>query len=123
VSLNDARSLSRCAIPSMADQRACLTELVAASDAPLQRVYDSLIVETRRRANLPSGAADPPAVARLRSEQQRWVADRDRECTRDPAPGFVPRWAEPISACFARMAAARRDELRSELDRVKVGPR
>ena len=123
VSLNDARSPSRCAIPSMADQRACLTELVAASDAPLQRVYDSLIVETRRRANLPSGAVDPPAVARLRSEQQRWVADRDRECTRDPAPGFVPRWAEPISACFARMAAARRDELRSELDRVKVGPR
>jgi serine/threonine protein kinase/uncharacterized protein YecT (DUF1311 family) len=121
VSLNDAPS--SCAVPSMADQRACLTELVAANDAPLQRVYDSLIVETRRRANSPPSGVDVPAVARIRAEQQRWVADRERECTRDPAPGFVPRWAAPISACFARMAAARRDELRTELDRVTGAPR
>jgi uncharacterized protein YecT (DUF1311 family) len=123
VSLNDARSLSRCAGVSMADQRACLTELVAASDAPLQRVYDSLIVETRRRANLPPGAVDPPAVARLRADQQRWAADRERECTRDPAPGFVPHWAEPISACFTRMAGARRNALVLELDRLRSGGR
>ncbi len=123
VSLNDARSSSRCAVPSMAEQRACLRELVAASDVPLQRVYDSLIVETRRRANSPPSGVDVPAVARIRAEQQRWVADRERECTRDPAPGFVPRWAEPISACFARMAATRRDELRTELDRMKGAPR
>ena len=123
VSLNDARSLSRCAGVSMADQRACLTELVAASDVPLQRVYDSLIVETRRRANLPPGAVDPPAVARLRADQQRWAADRERECTRDPAPGFVPHWAEPISACFTRMAGARRNALALELDRLRSGAR
>ena len=121
VSLTDTRS--RCAIPSMADQQACLTELVAASDVPLQRAYDSLVVETRRRANIPTGGVDPPAVARLRAEQERWVLVRERECTRDPAPGFVPRWAEPISGCFARMAAARRDELKAELDRVRGGPR
>ena len=119
VSLNDARSSSRCAGVSMAEQRACLTELVAASDAPLQRVYDSLIVETRRRANLQPGAVDPPAVARLRADQQRWAADRERECTRDPAPGFVPHWAEPISACFTRMAGARRTALALELDRLR----
>jgi serine/threonine protein kinase/uncharacterized protein YecT (DUF1311 family) len=123
VSLIDARPSSRCAGVSMADQRACLTELVAASDVPLQRVYDSLIVETRRRANIPPAAVDPPAVARLRADQQRWAADRERECTRDPAPGFVPRWAEPISACFTRMARARRDELRIELDRMRGRPR
>jgi len=123
VSLNDARSFSRCAGVSMADQRACLTELVAAGDAPLQRVYDSLIVETRRRANLAPGAVDPPAVARLRADQQRWAADRERECTRDPAPGFVPHWAEPISACFTRMAGARRNALALELDRLRSGAR
>jgi len=118
-----ARSPSQCGIPSMADQRACLTELVAASDAPLQQVYDSLIAETRRHATIPPSGSDPPAVTRLRVEQRRWVADRERECTRDPAPGFVPLWAEPISGCFARIAAARRDELTSRLDRARGDPR
>jgi uncharacterized protein YecT (DUF1311 family) len=80
-------------------------------------------VETRRRANTPAGGVEPPAVARLRAEQRRWVADRERNCTRDPAPGFVPRWAKPISTCFARMAAARRDELAAKLERTKRAPR
>ena len=116
-------SPSQCAVPSMADQRACLLALIAVSDAPLQRVYDSLITETRRRADASPGATDPPAVTRLRTEQRQWVADRERDCTRDPAPGFVPLWAEPISGCFARMAATRQDELRSALVRVKGDPR
>jgi len=116
-------SPAQCAVPSMADQRACLQALVAVSDAPLQRVYDSLITETRRHAVVPTDASDPPAVTQLRMEQRRWVADRARECTRDPAPGFVPLWAEPISGCFARMSAARQDELRSALGRVKGEPR
>ena len=98
-------------------------ELVATSDAPLQLVYDSLVVETRRHANITPGGVDPPAVAGLRVEQQRWVDDRERNCTRDPAPGFVPRWAEPIATCFARMAAARRDELVSRLERERREPR
>jgi len=123
VSLDDARSSPRCAMATMADQRACLTELVAASDAPLQRVYDSLIVETGRRTKMPPGGVEPPEVARLRAAQQRWVADREQECIRDRAPGFIPRWAEPLAACFARLSAARRDELRFELDRVKAAPR
>ena len=112
-------SPARCAVPSMADQRACLEALVAATDAPLQRVYDSLITETRRRALAPTDASDPPAVTQLRMEQRRWVADRERECTRDPAPGFTPLWAEPISGCFARKSAVRQDELRSALGRTK----
>jgi len=123
VSLGSARTPSQCAVPSMADQQMCLAKLVAMSDAPLQHAYDSLIVETRRHANTPAGAADSPDVARLQAEQRRWVADRERNCTRHPAPGFVPRWAEPISTCFARMAAARHDELSSRLDRARRGPR
>ncbi|HEX5073773.1 MAG TPA: protein kinase [Gemmatimonadaceae bacterium] len=122
VSLAGARAPSRCAVPSMADQRACLLELVALNDAPLQRVYDSLIVETRRLAKTPTGGVDPPSVARLQAEQQRWAAERERNCTRDPAPGFVTRWAQPISTCFARMSAARRDELMSRLERARRGP-
>ena len=123
VSLGDVRAPAQCAVPSMADQRACLLELVAASDAPLQLVYDSLVAETRRHASIPPGGVEPLAVAQLRAEQQRWVADREWNCTRDPAPGFVPRWAKPISTCFARMATARRDELSSKLERARRGPR
>jgi serine/threonine protein kinase len=118
-----APASSRCEIPSMPDQQACLRAVVAVNDAPLQRVYDSLVVEMRRRANVPRGGSDPPAVTQLRVEQRRWIAARDLECTRDPAPGFVPLWAEPISKCFARMAAARRAELASTLSRVRAEPR
>ena len=119
VSLANVRAPARCAVPSMAEQRACLTELVAAGDAPLKSVYDSLIAETRRLANVPLGGATPPSVAQLQLEQDRWVADRKRNCMRDPAPGFVPRWAEPIATCFARMTAARRDDLMFELERAR----
>ena len=88
---------------------------VAANDTLLQRVYDSLIVEMRQNAAARRGDGDPPNVRRLRGEQRQWIAVRDRECTRDPAPGFTPLWAEPISKCFARMSAVRRAELAQEL--------
>jgi serine/threonine protein kinase/uncharacterized protein YecT (DUF1311 family) len=108
----------RCAVPSMADQRACLMAYVAINDASLQREYDSLIAQLRRNANAKRGDGDPPAVARLRQEQRQWIAVRDRECTRDPAPGYTPLWAEPISKCFARLSAARRAELAEALRRA-----
>jgi serine/threonine protein kinase/uncharacterized protein YecT (DUF1311 family) len=116
-------SSARCALSTMADQRACLMAYVAVNDASLQRVYDSLIVEMRQSANVRRGDRDPPDVARLREEQRQWIAVRDRECTRDPAPGYTPLWAEPISKCFARMSAARRAELAQELGRTTSVPR
>ena len=96
---------------------------VAVNDASLQRAYDSLIVKMRHSANVTRGDRDPPDVARLREEQRRWIAVRDRECTRDPAPGYTPLWAEPISKCFARMSAARRAELAQKFGRTTRGPR
>jgi serine/threonine protein kinase/uncharacterized protein YecT (DUF1311 family) len=114
---------ARCSLPSMADQRACLMAYVTINDASLQRVYDSLIVEMRRNASVKRGDRDPAAVMRLRQEQRQWIAVRDRECTRDPAPGYTPLWAEPVSKCFARMSAARRGELARELGRATREPR
>jgi uncharacterized protein YecT (DUF1311 family) len=107
----------------MADQRACLLSRVDADDAPLRRLYDSLIVELRRAAKLRRGAPDPSAVRVLRFEQQIWTEERYRECTRDPAPGYIPLWAEPISECFARMGADRRRELTESLDSLRREPR
>ena len=109
----------RCRLATMADQRACLLAYIAVNDAALQRVYDSLIVELRRIAGTPRGVADPPNVTRLRVEQRAWIGIRDRECTRRPAPGSVPYWAQPLSQCFAEMSAARADELGSALRRVR----
>jgi uncharacterized protein YecT (DUF1311 family) len=113
----------RCGSASMADQRACLLALVAVEDAPLRRVYDSLIVELRRAGNVQRGAPDPSTVRILRIEQRIWTAERYRECTRDPAPGYIPLWAEPISQCFARMSAGRRSELAESLDSLRREPR
>jgi serine/threonine protein kinase/uncharacterized protein YecT (DUF1311 family) len=112
-------SRGRCRRAAMADQRACLLALVAANDVPLQRLYDSLIVELRRAESFRSGASDPSAVRRLRFEQRIWLAERDRECTRDPAPGYIPLWAVPISECFAQMSVGRRSELAASLDSLR----
>jgi uncharacterized protein YecT (DUF1311 family) len=103
----------------MADQRACLLAHIAVNDAMLQRVYDSLIVEQRRIAGVGRGAADPASVTRLRVEQRTWIVERDRECTRRPAPGSVPFWAEPLSKCFADMSGVRAAELRERLQRAR----
>ena len=103
----------------MVDQRACLLAYITVNDAPLQRTYDSLIAELRRNAGVARRAPDPPSVTRLRVEQRAWIVVRDRECTRSPAPGSVPYWAEPLSECFARMSASRADELRVALRRLQ----
>jgi uncharacterized protein YecT (DUF1311 family) len=103
----------------MADQRACLLAHIARNDTSLQRVYDALIAELRRNAGVRRGAPDPPAVTRLRVEQRAWVVARDRECTRQPAPGSVEYWAKPLAECFARVSAARENELRETLRRAQ----
>lgn len=103
----------------MADQRACLLAYVTVNDAALQRVYDSLVVQLRRIAGARRGTPDPPTVTRLRVEQRAWISLRDRECTRNPVPGSVPYWAEPLSTCFAEMSASRASELREGLERAR----
>ena len=109
----------RCRVASMTDQRACLLAYIAVNDAMLQRVYDSLIAEQRRIAGVSRGAPEPPTVTRLRVEQRTWIVQRDRECTRRPAPGSVPFWAQPLSECFAEMSGVRAAELRERLDRAR----
>jgi uncharacterized protein YecT (DUF1311 family) len=103
----------------MADQQMCLETLVAYNDVPLRRVFDSLVVELRRAANVRSGVSDPSTVRRLRIEQRIWTAERERECTRDPVPGYIPLWAVPISECFAHLSEVRRGELAESLDSLR----
>ena len=109
----------RCTSALMADQRACLLTHIARNDTTLQRVYDSLIAELRRNAGVRRGAPDPPTVTRLRVGQRAWVVSRDRECTRQPKPGSVPYWAQPLAECFGRVSAAREKELGETLRLVR----
>ena len=112
---------ARCRSAATADQRACLLAYIAINDASLQRVYDSLVAELRRVAGLRRGSPDPPSVTRLRVEQRAWVSLRDRECMSQPRLGRY--WAQPASECFARMSAARQDELGEALHRLRTTSR
>ena len=116
-------SSARCDRAAMADQRACLQALVANNDRPLRHVFDSLAVALRRAANVGPAEPDPATVRRLRIEQRIWTAERERECTRDPAPGYTALWAVPISECFAHMSEWRRNELAESLDSLRRQPR
>ena len=107
----------------MPDQRACLRAHVALDDAPLQRVYDSLIAEMRRTAGVAPAAPDPYEVSRLRAGQRNWIAMRDRKCMRDQAASDTGLWAPPLFECFTKMSAARRADLTAALAVARGEPR
>jgi len=114
-----ASPTARCDVPTVADQRACLLAYVTRNDVSLQRAYDSLIIERRRIARVPRGAADPPDVTALRVEQRNWVSTRDRQCmaTRTARTGSL--WARPVAGCFQQLSDARARELREALSRAR----
>jgi serine/threonine protein kinase/uncharacterized protein YecT (DUF1311 family) len=107
----------RCRIATTADQEVCLRAYIRESDAPLQRVYDSLIVAVRRNAHV-SGVMDPPEVSQLRVEQRRWVAERERVCM-ERRSAAIGLWAGPLATCFKQQADARTGELRSALRQAR----
>ena len=109
----------RCRSSEMADQRACMQAYVAVNDVSLRSAYDSLIVELRRAAPPGRRTIELPEVRQLRVEQRSWLADRDRECSRQVPPDSVALWARPLAECFARAAAVREGELQSARDRAR----
>ena len=113
----------RCGIATMQDQRACLRAQLALADAPLQRVYNSLIAEMRRTAGVDPGAPDPHEVSQMRIAQRNWIAMRERKCMRDQPASDVGLWAPPLFECFTTMSAARRSELAAALAVARRGLR
>ena len=109
----------RCRLASSADQQACLAAYIAVGDIPLNRAFDSLIGEMRRVAGTPPGGPEPTTVQRVRFEQRVWLSVRDDECPRTAPAGAGPFWAEVQSGCFGEMAAARTDELRDAVKRLR----
>jgi serine/threonine protein kinase len=114
---------SRCASATMADQRACLRAHVALADAPLRRVYNSLLAEMRRTSGVAPDAPDPHEVSQLRAAQRNWIAMRERRCMSDQATNDVERWAPPLFECFTKMSAERRNDLAAALAVARGDPR
>ncbi|MBA3891486.1 MAG: DUF1311 domain-containing protein [Gemmatimonadaceae bacterium] len=102
-----------CASPAMADQRACLSDLISSGDRELTSVYQALLrsVEERR------GAA---AVENVRADQRAWLGRRDQAC-RTPAAVDGTLWARERGACMARQSNARALELARQLAEVRSG--
>ena len=113
----------QCSIPTTSDQRACLRAHVAIDDAPLQRVYESLIAEMRQTAGVAPGAPDPYEISRLRGSQRDWIAMRERRCMRDRVAGDDGLWAPSLFECFTKMSAARRADLAAALAVARGEPR
>jgi uncharacterized protein YecT (DUF1311 family) len=104
-----------CASPSPADQHRCLMDAIASNDHALTSVYQQLIAALRKQAAVADGDADPPTVIELRSEERRWLEDRDAACHN---VGDGPLYARERSACYADRSAERTKELRQRLDDI-----
>ena len=102
----------RCRSSRDGDQRACLLGHVREGDVRLNRTYQTLIARLRARAG---GAAEPPAVRRLRAEQRAWLVRRDAVCRRRVSTANRPLWGLERAPCFAELSRWREDVLRTRL--------
>jgi uncharacterized protein YecT (DUF1311 family) len=102
-----------CSSPSPSDQHRCLMNTIAGNDRTLNGVYQRLITALRAKDSVSSDSPDPPSVIELRSEQRRWLEDRDAACHN---AGDGPFYARERGACYADRSAERTKELQQRLD-------
>ncbi len=93
--------VSACASAAAGDQRRCLMQYLARSDARLNRTYQHLISQT----------ASPAEVERLRVAQRAWLVYRDTECRRKTRSSEGVLWAPIRAKCLGEYSAAREREL------------
>lgn len=102
-----------CGSSAAADQRVCVVAAITRSDRDVDAALGRVIGALRRQVNAVPSDPDPPSVARLRDEQQRWRDDRDRAC-RDA--GVAPYFALARAQCYSEHAASRARSLQQMLD-------
>ena len=108
-----------CASPALDDQRRCLLGYLAKSDLELDRNYQALITQLKSEARTQKGAAEPPAVQRLRTAQRSWLVFRDEECRKRTRADEGPLWAPVRAKCLAEYSALRARELDDALAKRK----
>ena len=102
-----------CESPVRADQRACLSSQLAAADKRLNGIYRALTTEMRRK-----GGSSEAAVAKLRTSQRAWLANRDAECRKRGAGKEGALWAYPRVHCLAQFSDQRANELANDFSQL-----
>ena len=115
----DSPPTPACASPATPDQRRCLMTYLARSDAGLDRTYQLLIAEMKRRAGTASGDPEPDAVLRLREAQRAWLVYRDTECRRRNRAQEGPLWAPMRAQCLGEFSGRRAEDLAASLARLQ----
>jgi uncharacterized protein YecT (DUF1311 family) len=113
-------SLRLCSSAASADQSACLTAALSEHDRGLNNVYRTVIGEMRRQSDVPTGAPDPPAVARLRAEQRAWLVERDEACRRQGGGREGALWAASRARCLGVEATRRAAVLADRLTNLRA---
>ncbi len=98
------RDAGACSSPAAPDQRRCLMQYLARSDASLNRTYQRLV-----------GQLGPAEEERLRTAQRAWLVYRDTECRRKTRSSEGALWAPVRARCLAEYSAARERELAAKL--------
>jgi uncharacterized protein YecT (DUF1311 family) len=107
-----AKPTDICDSPASADQQQCLMSSVQRNDAPLNDVYQRLIVALRHQAGAQDADPDPQSVLDLRDAQRKWLESRDAACH---GAGDGPLYARTRAQCFADQSAQRTRELQQML--------
>lgn len=94
---------------------------LARSDVGLDRTYQSLIAEMKRRAGTSASDAEPDEVKRLREAQRAWLVYRDTECRRRNRGKEGPLWAPVRAQCLGEFSGERQDELAGTLSKLTRG--
>jgi len=85
----------------------------AEADKRVNGIYRALIVELRRK-----GGSRDAEVAKLRTSQRAWLANRDAECRKRGAGKEGALWAYPRVHCYAQFSDQRAAELGDDFSRL-----
>ena len=107
--LSPASSGDPCDSPATVDQRSCLNRSIVQNDADLNRMYQDLLVQSRK-----SGGDE--LEQRFRQAQRDWVNQRDAECR---GVGSGALWAKARARCLADHSTQREAELRRNLNSLR----
>lgn len=107
--LSPASSGDPCDSPAPVDQRSCLNRSIVKNDSDLNRMYQELLVQSRK-----SGGAE--LEQRYRQAQRDWVNQREAECS---GTGDGPLWAKARARCLADHSNQREAELRRNLNSLR----
>ena len=107
--LSPASSGDPCDSPAPVDQRSCLNRSIVRNDADLNRMYQELLVQSRK-------SGGPELEQRYRQAQRDWVNQREAECS---GTGDGPLWAKARARCLADHSNQREAELRRNLNSLR----